>query len=730
MSDDANKPKPSERPSWWDEDKQGEWTNDHAMAYSGFREVLGRDIAPTGAEVQGINNWANYYRDHGYGGLTAQLSLSDEARRRGVDPTAYGNTIVDPETLSEKDREWYNAWSEANDGPLYSGILEQLSWRQGLYSVDVYRGMNDGTITVDRNGVITVTPQAIETYGGENLIFHHGGSGQLVRVPEDSGVVIEHRRVYEGEKPEGFTDEQWDEWMSGQNSDGYTLYNTSPSQKKGIGDHIAGGLEDIGLGSDAVDFVMAAVPVVATIVGGPLAGALTAPMAAPFVDDALGIDEAYFATDPLGVTSGIHWGTEGMQRNLEGAESVLGDDAATIQGVGQAVAGTALSFVPVVGWALAAGLGALSQSNKAAAGTQSWGDAFINAGISTVASRIGAGLTAGVEPGIATAFTNAAVQGTSTALQTGLTGRDPVTGERLGWDDALERGGVAALSSFATAGFQNAMGTQDNWAGALQGAAVGGGTSYLSGLALGLEDDALEQSVYSGAATGALSGYAAAGRRRDFYNAEDPKTGQTGYESALERGMAFGPAQQRDLPIPQDASAWDRTVRWGTNFNVGFKPTPEMSAIGRGIGNFGSRAVNWATPWATHREALAAGRQAVYQVPPNQQKVSPDQQIGWNDMMPAPTRPAKPAADTSNPFNSTAAQAALALIAPGPYLFSRAAPVVSRAVGNTFSKPVDWAMDEARPWIPAQKPVAPAADQWAPYVDFYRGQGFATAHGY
>jgi len=157
------------------------------------------------------------------------------------------------------------------------------------------------------------------------------------------------------------------------------------------------------------------------------------------------------------------------------------------------------------------------------------------------------------------------------------------------------------------------MGTQDSWAGALQGAAVGGGTSYLSGLALGLEDDALMQNVYSGAATGALSGYTAAGKRHDFYNkpAYDSIYGEvdifgrpiareqlTGYDSALERGMYFGPAQPRDLPIPEDASAWDRTVRWGTNWNVGFKPTPEMSAIGRGAQN----AWDFVTPWETRRE--------------------------------------------------------------------------------------------------------------------------------
>ena len=598
------------RPHWWNEKTYGEWKPEYTNALAAYQNLLGRDPENFAA----LKNWA--YKD--YSQVVKLMSLEPEARGKGINPLDFGNEIIDPEELAGDDLEWYEAWREANpNAEFYSGHLDQLQVQSKLYSVEVYRGMNDGTITVDGSGVITVTPEAVETYGGENLVFHHGWSGQLIRAPKDSGVVIEHRQVFKGKRPEGFTDEQWDKWMSEQNSDGYTLYNTSPSQKKGIGHYVSRGLKDLGLGRDAVDFVMATIPVVATIAGGPLAGALTASAAAPFVDDVLGIDEAYFATDPLGVTSGIHWGSEGMRRNLEGAESVLGDDAATIQGVGRAAAGTALSlFVPGIGWALSAGFNALSQANQAAAGMKSWGDAFINAGISTVASRIGAGLTAGVEPGIATAFTNAAVQGTSTTLQTGLTGRDPVTGERLGWDDALERGGISALSSFATAGFTNAMGTQDSWAGALQGAAVGGGTSYLSGLALGLEDDALMQNVYSGAASGALTGYAAAGKRHDFYNKPEydsiygevdifgrpiAREQLTGYDAALERGMAFGPAQPRDLPIPEDASAWDRTVRWGTNWNVGFKPTPEMSAIGRGAQN----AWDFVTPWATARERAA-----------------------------------------------------------------------------------------------------------------------------
>lgn len=577
MSDDANKPKPSERPSWWDEDKQGEWTNDHAMAYSGFREVLGRDIAPTGAEVQGINNWANYYRDHGYAGLTAQLSLSDEARRRGVDPTAYGNTVVDPETLSKKDREWYDAWAEANPNEtFYSGILEQLSWRQGLYSVDVYRGMNDGTITVDANNIITVTPEAVETYGGENLVFHHGGSGQLVRAPEDSGVVIARRRVYEGEKPEGFTDEQWDKWMSEQNSDGYTLYNTSPSQKKGIGDYVSGALEDIGLGSDAVDFVMATIPVVATIAGGPLAGALAAPAAAPFVDDALGIDEAYFVTDPLGVTSGTYWGTEGARRNLSGGMDFFNTTDAErfqlAQGIGRDIVGTVAGLATggLAGVAVGAAWSAIQNVNQAAAGLQSWGDAFANIGIGTASSAL---MVDG--GGVGAAFANAANSSVTKILQTGL-----VTGD---WDAALEQGAVSGLSSLASAGFNAALRPTSAGMGALYGAGSGMATAYGAGALLGMEGDELQNSVINAGIQGAIRGAASGSKRDAYYNKKDPKTGKTGYETYLNRAMQFGPPERGDMPLAQDASMWAGVQDWATDWELGNTPWGQSRIAGERV---------------------------------------------------------------------------------------------------------------------------------------------------
>jgi len=651
MSDDTNKPKPAEKPSWWNEEQHGEWTNDHAMALSGFQEVLGRGIAPTSAEVAGINNWADYYHDHGYDGLTAQLSLSDEARLRGVDPTAYGNTIVDPETLSEKDREWYNAWAESHPGEtFYSGILEQLSWRQGLYSVDVYRGMNDGTITVDGSGVITVTPEAVETYGGENLVFHHGRAGQLIRVPEDSGVVIEHRRVFKGKRPEGFTDEQWDKWMSEQNSDGYTLYSTSPPQKKGIGHYVSRGLKDIGLGSDAVDFVMAAVPVVATIVGGPLAGALTAPLAAPFVDDALGINEAYFVTDPLGVTSGTHWGTEGMQRNLAGGMNFFNTTDAErfqlAQGIGRGIVGTVATIATggLAGVAIGATWSAIQNVNRAAAGTQSWGDAFTNIGIGTASSAL---MVDG--GGVGAAFVNAANSSVAGMLQTGLT-----TGD---WDAALEQGAVSGLSSLASAGFNAALRPTSAGMGALYGAGSGMATAYGAGALLGMEGDELQNSVINAGIQGAIRGAASGSKRDAYYNKKDPNTGKTGYETASAHAMQWGPPERGDMPLAQDAGAWAGVRNWATDWGLGNTPWGQSRIAQEFLG-----AV---TPWAT-----------TYEI---------ESMYGGNQRAAAPAAPA--AAATGKPGRVCPAQWPLV-----GELFSTG--------GRHLSQGWNWATDAERAWIP------------------------------
>ena len=277
-------------------------------------------------------------------------------------------------------------------------MLDQIHWQQKLYSLDVYRGMNDGTITVDpADGIITVTMEAIDRYG-KGLEFFHGGSGQLIRAPEgDFRFGIQNRSVLS--KPENWSQADWDEWSATQNSDGYVVYGTAADEKHGLGDAVAGGLEDLGLGSDAVDFVMAAVPATAALMGGaaPLAGAAvaTAPMAAPFASDALGTgDQAYFLSDPLGATSGTYWGTEGARRNLSGGMDFFNttdeERFQLAQSVGRGIVGTAAGLATggLAGVAVGGTWSATQNINQAAAGLQSWGDALANIGIGTASSAL------------------------------------------------------------------------------------------------------------------------------------------------------------------------------------------------------------------------------------------------------------------------------------------------------------------------------------------------------
>jgi len=540
------------QPAWWNEESHGEWGEDQAQAVHALETVLGRRVGPN--EAAGVNNWANYVRDHGYTAATAQISLSDEARMRGVDPGAYGNTIVDPASLSGEDKEWYDAWAEAHPGEsMYSGLLEQLGWRQDLYSVDVYRGMNDGTITVE-NGVITVTPEAIERYGEDNLLFFHrnrNGPAQLIRVPEGSNLWIQEQQVFEGETPEGWTDDQWTQWMAEQNSGGYTLVNTRPERKHGIVSEFHDAVDHV-FGDTVADIATIAVGAgLGVLTGNPvIAGLGLAASSAPALDS-LGLDEAYFVTDPLGVTSGLMYGTEGMERNLEGAQSVLGDDAGMYQGIGRAVAGTALGLIPGFGPLASTAFSAMSSFNQAAAGYQSMQDAFIQTGISALSSSLMQVAPPGQQLSIGDHFINAVNSGMSSALQTGLTGeRD--------WDAALQAGATSGLSSFASSNFNALVRPRGAVLGAAVGGTVGAGTGYLTSEMMGASDDQRDRAVASGFATGALSGGAAGAAR-------EGQTSRPGFfENAVDYYTDWAPNGQ-PRGWDEAVQAWDFVTPWDTH---------------------------------------------------------------------------------------------------------------------------------------------------------------------
>ena len=184
----------------------------HPAAYRDVQEILGR--SPT--SQQEMLYWANMDSST----RLQQLSLMPEAIRRGINPLDYGNTLVDPGSLSGSNRDWYDEWAIINPNePFYSGHQQLLEWGQGAYSLDVYRAINRGLI-VEQNGMTVVTPEAIRLYGEDNLWFSGNTAGQVILTPVGSNV----RTGRSSSNPEGV--DGWGEASDGWAAQGYQGFFT------------------------------------------------------------------------------------------------------------------------------------------------------------------------------------------------------------------------------------------------------------------------------------------------------------------------------------------------------------------------------------------------------------------------------------------------------------------------------------------------------------------------
>lgn len=567
------------RPSWYDEKKHGKWKSRYSDVYSAYMEVLGREPE----SMQMLSGWGGLSYDR----LLRLISTSDEARSRGVDPADYGNEVVDPETLSGSRREWYDAWQEYHPGEtFYSGLWDHLDGIKDVGNINFYRALEEGSVIKDPNNLYVITPRALEQYNSENdnrIVIYGTNAGVPVIAPKDADI--------EWHNVDSFSNDDFSEYVSGAyggqfGDTEFAMRSTTGNPTSGLMDAARDFAGDLGIGRDLFD----------------VGAATVSPMFAAPALSRVGLgDQAYFITDPLGITSGIMYGSEGMQRNATGGADLFDADVEDVQkaqGVGQAVVQFALNFVPGVGTALSIGFGALRNANQAAAGTQSWGDAFVQTGIAAATSYFAPG-----GDGIGAAFQTAALQGASGTLSAMMT-RDPDTGERMSFGDALERGAISAVSSLATSGFNAAINNTSfapttRTGGFLQGSAVGAGTSYLTGLALGTDPDDLGWNVAQGAITGGISGAVAAEKRNDFYNKKDPITGMTGYETASASAMQWGPPASGDMPLTRDAGAWAGVRNWATDWNPG-PPRGWDDTV-----RFGNWAWDRATPWETGNETAA-----------------------------------------------------------------------------------------------------------------------------
>lgn len=106
-----------------------------------YREVFGRNPDPGGLET-----WTR----SGLSGdkLRAVLASSEEGQRQRADPTKFGAKVVDPESLSERQREYYEVWRRKNpNSVLYDIILDtEIKQRMNAGSAQYWEQVNQGNI--------------------------------------------------------------------------------------------------------------------------------------------------------------------------------------------------------------------------------------------------------------------------------------------------------------------------------------------------------------------------------------------------------------------------------------------------------------------------------------------------------------------------------------------------------------------------------------------------------
>lgn len=467
------------RPSWYNEEEHGPWTQSSTNAYNAWMNTIGRDPGNMGA----INQWAGL---GSYENIARSMSLTPEARRSGSDPSAFGNEVTDPSTLSDEERGYYDVWEAHNKGkPFYSGDKQFLDWQRAIGTPEVFQAEMDGTLKRGPNGEYIVTQAAIDKYGEDKLQFGDSGAGHVIITPVGSKIDIK----YTGDlwKDSGDYTSYWAD-------QGYQVSVTAQAPTSGVTDFLDGALEAVGLGRDLRNVILAPVDPV------------------PLLQETFHVDQAAFLTDPLNITSGLKGGSERYRENIEGGSSLTGlgeEDMALTQGVGQAVVNTALTaFVPG-GAAMAFLLSSMSTASRANAGLMSWEDASIGIGVSAASSAFMVGGT-----GWSAALPNALNSSLSTTLTTGL------TGDR-NWDDAFLAGAVAGAGSLVGSGINMAVGTNNQLLGALYGAAGGAVVSGGSSAAMGASGRDLLISSVVGASTGAVAG---AGQARDRSNGNLPES--------------------------------------------------------------------------------------------------------------------------------------------------------------------------------------------------------------
>ena len=366
-------------------------------------DVFGRDIDTTSEEFA---RWADLET---YDRMVQHMSRTPEALALGVDPTAWGNTIIDPDSLTGRDRENYEAWSQYNNRPYYSGDQEFMGWVNDRGSIETYHAQQQGLIREARiydeesdefARVFVVSEQAVDEFG-DKLRFEGNRVGDVIIAPEDS--------ISVGRS----TGESAPDWVAENFGDGYGVQQTKGPSRRGL-------------------------------VGQAFGRSFERSLSRLIPREALGLVDSF----SLGMATPVFLGEEAADR----ADRAFFDPETTqqVHAVGRGLASGALATLGPMGVAAAAAVNfAGAASDYRRTGTH-FSERFQQAGLNSLTMAAGAG--------VGSMFSGA---GGAALAQGGVT----FGGQRLqgvSASEAFEAAAWSSGSSLATSGVNAAVGPKTN----------------------------------------------------------------------------------------------------------------------------------------------------------------------------------------------------------------------------------------------------------------------------
>lgn len=399
--------------------------------------------APTEAER---NSWGqkgrkgNWESKSSATDIMRHLAVSPEGRRRGLDPGKYGVEEVDPEKLSDYDRQFYDEWRRYNPNkPFLNTDLDFLNWSQNAGNIEAFKAglrgdiydtaviKDDGSPATYEDGspitMTVITPQATQR-AGENKIWLSGTKAGKLYYGDLANVKVSNVKQ-QGEI----------------NEDGFYAGVATGSPKEGL------------FGGDFGEFMTETLS-----------------------------DQLKFVIDPLNIGGGILFGQEYAQGIAQGGAALTGanvEDVQTVQSVANDVFSAALALVPGVGIPVAAAYRAASDYSEATMYGTSRTAAFQNTMKGTLVDAFTAGVASSFSAANAAASAANAGKGVTAftkATQGTIVGatRGAVSGAVSGSDNPLQAIATGALVGGAgaaiTTGVQAAFATG---AEALAGTGIG-----------------------------------------------------------------------------------------------------------------------------------------------------------------------------------------------------------------------------------------------------------------